>query len=88
LGVFANQSFKSGEAQLGSGDRFILFTDGVTEAWNAEEEEFGEERLLALLQEYRHRSALEIQKQILQSVSTFSPGTWQDDATLLVVAVN
>jgi sigma-B regulation protein RsbU (phosphoserine phosphatase) len=88
LGVFANQAFKSGLAQLHSGDRLVLYTDGVTEAWNADEEEFGEDRLFAVLQENRQQSAAAIQKEILQAVSSFSPGTWRDDATLLVVAVN
>ena len=46
LGVFANQAFRSGVAQLQSGDRMVLYTDGVTEACNADEEEFGEQRLL------------------------------------------
>ena len=87
LGVFAKQAFRSGVAQLQSGDRMVLFTDGVTEACNAGEEEFGEERLLTVLQENRGRSAREIQKEILLAVSAFSHGLWQDDATLLVVAV-
>ena len=88
LGVFANQVFRSGVAQLQSGDRMVLFTDGVTEACNADEEEFGEARLLTVLRENRSRTAGEIQKEILQTVSAFSRGIWQDDATLLVVGVS
>jgi sigma-B regulation protein RsbU (phosphoserine phosphatase) len=88
LGVFANQTFKSDVTQLQSGDRLVLYTDGVTEACNSDDEEFGEDRLLRVLQENASSSAIEIQKQILQSVAQFSHGIWQDDATLLVVAVN
>jgi sigma-B regulation protein RsbU (phosphoserine phosphatase) len=88
LGLFGNQLFKSDVTQLQSGDRLVLYTDGVTEACNSDDEEFGEERLLHVLQENTASSAVEIQKQILQSVAAFSRGTWQDDATLLVVAVN
>jgi phosphoserine phosphatase RsbU/P len=88
LGVFANQVFKSGVVQLQHGDRMVLYTDGVTEAWNSEDEEFGEQRLLTVLQANRRRSAAEIQKEILLAVSGFSHGMWQDDATLLVIAVN
>src|SRR5258706_7889148 len=87
LGVFANQAFKSGTVQLQSGDRMVLYTDGVTEACNSDDEEFGEERLLQVLQQNPARTAIEIQKNILQAVAEFSRGTWQDDATLLVVAV-
>jgi sigma-B regulation protein RsbU (phosphoserine phosphatase) len=88
LGVFANQVFRSGVAQLQSGDRMVLYTDGVTEACNADEEEFGEQRLLTVLQENRRRSPEAIQKEILLAVSAFSRGIWQDDATLLVVGVS
>src|SRR6266404_5814054 len=88
LGVFANLRFESGAVELQSGDRLVLYTDGVTEAWNSEDEEFGEERLLRVLQENPTRTAAEIQAKILQAASEFSHGIWQDDATLLVVAVN
>src|ERR1700730_6168518 len=88
LGVFANQLFESGVVQLQSGDRMVLYTDGVTEAWNSEDEEFGEERLLRVLQENPARTAAEIQAKILQAASELSHGIWQDDPPLLVLAVN
>src|SRR5713101_2208358 len=69
LGVFANQTFKSDATQLQSGDRLVLYTDGVTEACNSDDEEFGEDRLLRVLQEYASSPAVEIQKKILQSVA-------------------
>jgi phosphoserine phosphatase RsbU/P len=87
LGVFTNQAFKSAAIRLRTGDRLVLFTDGVTEACNSQDEEFGEDRLLTVLQENRAQSATEIQKSILHSVSEFSHAPWRDDATLLVVAV-
>jgi sigma-B regulation protein RsbU (phosphoserine phosphatase) len=87
LGVFANQLFNSGTVELQSGDRMVLYTDGVTEACNSQDEEFGEERLLQVLQQDPTRTAVEIQKNILQAAAEFSRGPWQDDATLLVVAV-
>jgi sigma-B regulation protein RsbU (phosphoserine phosphatase) len=76
-----------GSAQLSPGDRVILFTDGVTEACGVEGEEFGEARLLRLLQDHRRLSADELQAKILGVVGKFSGGRWQDDATLLVLAV-
>jgi phosphoserine phosphatase RsbU/P len=88
LGVFANQAFQNGVIELRSGDRVVLFTDGVTEACNADEDEFGEERLLTVLRENHSRSAAQIQKEILLAVSAFSRGIWRDDATLLVVGVS
>jgi sigma-B regulation protein RsbU (phosphoserine phosphatase) len=88
LGVFASREYEMGLAQLFTGDRVILFTDGVTEACNPAGEEFGEARLLCLLQEQRSLSADELQAKILAAVAEFSGGRWQDDATLLVLAVS
>jgi sigma-B regulation protein RsbU (phosphoserine phosphatase) len=87
LGVFASRNYEMGSAQLSSGDRVILFTDGVTEACNAAGEEFGEARLLHLLNAHRTLSADELQAKILAVVAEFSGGRRQDDATLLVLAV-
>jgi phosphoserine phosphatase RsbU/P len=87
LGVFASREYEMGSAQLSPGDRVILFTDGVTEASNAAGEEFGEARLLRLLEDRRASSADELQAKILADVAEFSGGRWQDDATLLVLAV-
>ena len=65
----------------------MFFTDGVIESCDAVGEEFGEARLLQLLQEQRTRSASQLQEHILLSVNDFNRGHWQDDATLLVLAV-
>jgi sigma-B regulation protein RsbU (phosphoserine phosphatase) len=87
LGVFASRDYEMGSAHLSPGDRVILFTDGVTEACNAVGEEFGEARLLRLLEDHRTLSAAELQAKILAVVAEFSRSRWQDDATLLVLAV-
>src|SRR5439155_17240433 len=87
LGFFDGRSYEMGSAQLFAGDRVILFTDGVTEAGNTAGEEFGEARLLRLLEDHRHLSADELQAKILAAVAEFSGGRWQDDATLVVLAV-
>ncbi|HUC53556.1 MAG TPA: SpoIIE family protein phosphatase [Candidatus Cybelea sp.] len=88
LGVFDNRNYEMGSAHLFPGDRLILFTDGVTEASNPAGEEFGEARLLRLLQLHRTLAADELQAKILTVVAEFSGGRWQDDATLLVLAVD
>ena len=87
LGVFESQTYELGSAQLSAGDRVVLFTDGVTEACNAKDEEFGEARLLQLLNEHRASTADALQMKILEIVGVFSGHHWQDDATLLVLAV-
>lgn len=87
LGVFDTQSYDLGSAQLCAGDRVLLYTDGITEARNSAGEEFGEARLLGLLNDHRAWSADELQANILEVVAEFSGHHWQDDATLLVLAV-
>ena len=87
LGVFPEQKFDLGTVQLASGDRVILYTDGVTEANSLEGEEFGEQRLLRLLEQAHAATAAELRDKILGEVAEFSGGHWHDDATLLVVAV-
>ncbi len=88
FGVFPHQSFALGTTGLHPGDRVVLYTDGVTEAADANYEEFGDERLIQLLQEKRSSSANELQAQILQAAGDFCRGHWHDDATLLVLAVS
>jgi sigma-B regulation protein RsbU (phosphoserine phosphatase) len=88
LGVFPDQTFGLGTAQLAPGDRVVFFTDGVTEANSPEGEEFGEARLLGLLEEHRQLSAGELQKKILDAAAGFCGGHWRDDATLVILAVS
>jgi phosphoserine phosphatase RsbU/P len=88
LGVFDSRDYESGSAQLAPGDRVILFTDGVTEACSPAGDEFGEARLLRLLEDHGHLSADDLQARILAAVAEFSGSRWQDDATLLVLAVS
>ena len=87
LGVFPEWSYEQREVELAAGDRVLLFTDGVTEARNRADEEFGEERLIELLIKHRSLSAARIQQQVMETVAEFSGGDFQDDATLVVLAV-
>ena len=87
LGVFPIQEFSTGTCDLASGDRVLLFTDGVTEAHVPDGEEFGEARLLELLEKNRDASAENLQKIVLQAAGEFCHGHWHDDATLIVIAV-
>jgi serine phosphatase RsbU (regulator of sigma subunit) len=87
LGLFPEWNYERGEVHFAPGDRLVLFTDGVTEVTGADGEEFGEERLIAILTENRHLSAGELQQKILAEVAKFSGGRFEDDATLVVLAV-
>jgi sigma-B regulation protein RsbU (phosphoserine phosphatase) len=88
LGIFPEWRYEAGEAELAPGDRLVLFTDGVTEAMSPQGEEFGEERLLALLNAAPEAGAAEIQERILRAVTEFSGSELHDDATLIVLIVD
>jgi sigma-B regulation protein RsbU (phosphoserine phosphatase) len=87
LGVFPDNSYTQTEMPLRPGDRLILFTDGITEAESHEEMEFGDDRLVQLVIAHRHRSAAEILNEIFRDVSAFTTGVFNDDATLISIAV-
>ncbi|MGH9711697.1 MAG: PP2C family protein-serine/threonine phosphatase [Candidatus Acidiferrales bacterium] len=87
LGVFQTQEYALGTKKLAPGDRVVLFTDGVTEASDSDDVEYGESRLLSLLDENRGASAVELQRKILTAAADFCHGIWHDDATLIVIAV-
>jgi sigma-B regulation protein RsbU (phosphoserine phosphatase) len=86
LGVFPDGTYTQERVAIGCGDRVILFTDGITEARSEDDEEFGEDRLVALAREYRTCSAPALQARITDTVSAFTAGRFQDDATLIVMA--
>ena len=88
LGPFARCVFEQGEIAVESGDRILLFTDGVTEARNEAGDEFGEDRLIALLTENLSLDADALQHLLMQAVFDFSGGDFQDDATLIVCSVD
>ncbi len=88
LGVFPDWTYHEQHVDLAPGDRLVLFTDGITEIVNAADEEFGEERLMELLQADHALDAEAMQKRVMAAVAEFSGGKFQDDATLIVTAVD
>jgi serine phosphatase RsbU (regulator of sigma subunit) len=84
LGLFKEWDCALGENDFRAGDTLVLYTDGVTEAFNAREEEFGERRLMEALRRYRDRSSQELLDSIVAEVRQFSPHEQYDDITLIV----
>lgn len=84
LGLFREWNCGIEERQLWPGDVLVLYTDGITEAFNADEEEFGEHRLIDVLKRSCHLSAQEMLTAIVDEVLRFSPHEQSDDITLII----
>jgi len=85
LGVLEEVTIGEAEVQMHVGDILVCYTDGVTEAINDREEEFGVARLIAAVQEARAGSASDVLEAISGALFQFSSGVLFDDATLVVV---
>jgi phosphoserine phosphatase RsbU/P len=87
LGVFPAWTYQDLSVGLNSGDRLLLFTDGIIEAEGPHGEEFGMEKVAAFAKAHAANSAARINQQLLAQVTEFCGAQFQDDATLLVLAV-
>jgi phosphoserine phosphatase RsbU/P len=87
LGLFEAWSTTTCERQLHPGDTLVIYTDGVIEATNHQDQEFGNERLLATMREHRHLPAADLVTTIHAEVQRFSAGSLSDDLTVVVAKV-
>jgi PAS domain S-box-containing protein len=86
LGAVENWEYKSRSLTIERGDVLVMYTDGVTEAINSQEELFGEERLIEIIRNNARLPAQAILEQILSGVKEFTRDMPQfDDITLLVI---
>jgi serine phosphatase RsbU (regulator of sigma subunit) len=86
VGMFDSEACEVNRADLAAGDILVLYTDGITEAENSQGEEFGMERLSAVIRRDSSVSAEELMDSIFQSAEAFCQGVgFNDDATALVV---
>jgi phosphoserine phosphatase RsbU/P len=89
LGVLPDQVYQAAEVTLQPGDVLVLFSDGITESQNEEEEQYGEERLIEMLKTCLNEPAEEIRGRAEDAIGTFVAGAPQfDDITLTVVKRN
>ncbi|HWQ12491.1 MAG TPA: SpoIIE family protein phosphatase [Roseiflexaceae bacterium] len=85
LGVLEEVTIGEAEVRLEPGDILVCYTDGVTEAIDEAEEEFGVERLTATVLAHRHEGARAVLDAIVAALSQFTRGALFDDATLVIV---
>jgi sigma-B regulation protein RsbU (phosphoserine phosphatase) len=86
LGLFTEARFEEMVTPLDPGDKVLLYTDGIVEAFNASEEEYGEERLLAYFQKRADADPQEFVDSLVREVLAFcGEALPADDMTLLYV---
>ena len=81
-----SQQYYSTEVEWYSGDLLVLYSDGITEAFNPDAEMYGLERFKALISEKRHLSPLEIKAEILADLQAYQQDESTNDDITLVVA--
>jgi sigma-B regulation protein RsbU (phosphoserine phosphatase) len=86
LGMFDFASYESRMLQLNKGDILVVYSDGLTDAQNQQEEMFGEERLLKLIHQEAPSGSQAVEQRLLKAVEDFTRGMPQaDDITFVVV---
>jgi serine phosphatase RsbU (regulator of sigma subunit) len=86
LGMFDFASYQSRAFRLDKGDVLVVYSDGLTDAENRQEEMFGEERLLKIVQQEAPSGSQALERGILRAIEEFTQGMPQtDDITFVVV---
>ncbi|MEE9263667.1 MAG: SpoIIE family protein phosphatase [Vicinamibacteria bacterium] len=85
VGMFESVPYEQGKTTLEPGDMLVVFTDGISESWGEDGEEFGEDRLAEVLKNHSKLSAPEMMVTIQQEVDAYATGRATDDRTLIVV---
>jgi serine phosphatase RsbU (regulator of sigma subunit) len=86
LGMFDSASYPSRTLHLNKGDILVVYSDGLTDAQNQQEEMFGEERLLKIIQQEAPSGSLALEQKFLKAIEEFTQGMPQtDDITFVVV---
>ncbi len=85
LGMLADADYVVEQARLGPGDSMVIYTDGVTEARNPGDEEYGIRRLEAVCRNNRAQSATALARAIASDLDAFTESTaYEDDRTIVV----
>jgi serine phosphatase RsbU (regulator of sigma subunit) len=89
LGIMPDTVYASGSANLGAGDWLVIFTDGVIEAVNGAGEEYGEPRLVRLIDSASNATPAELLRRLLADLDAYVGNTPQhDDMTCLLLKKN
>ena len=89
FGVMPEADYPVCDLSIHSGDRFLLYTDGVIEPQNASGDSFGDRRLEQVVRDHQSRPPSELSEQLLSEIRVWQSGSvaQQDDITLIVIDV-
>jgi sigma-B regulation protein RsbU (phosphoserine phosphatase) len=86
LGITTDIGYDQSELILQPGDVLTIYSDGITESVNQYDEEFGEKRLIEVVQRFHHRTASQIRDRIDEAVTQFAGNSpVVDDTTIMIV---
>lgn len=85
LGIFPHAEYKAAETCIAEGDLLVLYSDGITDAGMSSQHEFGEERLVRLVELHRDQPVPDVQSIVLNEVRQWAGSEPEDDMTLLLV---
>ncbi len=85
VGIGSDSVYNEGKVHLSPGEIIVIYSDGVTEAEDASETLFGEQRLQEIIKKNKNLSSQKIMAEIYKEVKNFQGGTEQDDDITLVV---
>jgi sigma-B regulation protein RsbU (phosphoserine phosphatase) len=89
LGLMPNGRFQTALVTVQPGDALVFYTDGITEIMNNSAEQYGEQRLLQLAQQYRESEARALLTALRDDVKAFYPASFlPDDRTLMILKMN
>ncbi|MBI3652480.1 MAG: SpoIIE family protein phosphatase [Acidobacteria bacterium] len=86
VGLMPEITYDEDKVQFQAGDVLVIYSDGITESVNLEDEEFGEERLIEVVKNHLHRSASGIRDRIDEALARFvGTAATVDDMTVMIV---
>jgi sigma-B regulation protein RsbU (phosphoserine phosphatase) len=85
LGQFPDWVYEQSDVQLNRGDQLLMFTDGLVEVCDQDEEPFGEANVVKVAAQDSGASATEVMNGLMQAASQHCGGRFQDDASLVVL---
>lgn len=88
IGLFPKAEYKRGSVMLENGDVLVACTDGILEAWDEKDDEYGTERLAEVVAKNREKSAQGIVEAVLEDVNNWCKGHATDDKVFMVMKVS